>query len=363
MIGSGLMDSTCTYSELIQKYQNFLTPVCNIFVGGKNISKDCNMIPESVSITLSLTEASSVSMQIVNVYDREKSQISSKAKNIFKLGNDVSVEIGYGSSLQKVFVGYIYEVGVEFSDVPSLSITAMDVRRLMMDYEVSNYTHTASSYSEAFESVMSKYSKLCSTKVDSTETIKEAGKPIDGIVQQGTDFNFVTQVLCKREEREFMVFGDTAYYRKSDASKPPIVTLEWGNGLISFHKNTLYKNRAIEVLGYDMNKAPVVSSATATSDKKAVKPVAQQQKRLIIVPDAVDKAKADKRAKKEAEKERKKSQQGSGNCIGLPELIPGRFIKVSKMDTDIDGTYYIKQVQHQFGSDGFTTSFDIGGYK
>lgn len=363
MANSELMESTYTYAGLMQTYQNFLTPACKVIIGGKNISKDYQLMLESVSIALSLTEASSVSMQVINVYDREKSKISDKAKSVFKLGNDVSVEIGYGSALKKVFVGYIYEVGVEFKDEPSLNVTAMDVRRLMMDYDVSNFTHTASSYSEAFQSVMSKYTKLCSTQIDKTDTIKEAGKPIEGIVQQGTDFNFVTQVLCKGEEREFLVFGDTAYYRKSNSSKAPIMTLEWGNGLISFSKNTIYKNRAIEVLGYDMNKEAVVATATASSDNKAVNPVAQEQKKLLIIPDAIDKAKADKRAKKEAEKERKKSQQGNGSCVGLPELIPGRYIKVAKLDSDINGTYYIKQVQHQFGTDGFTTSFEIEGYE
>ena len=67
-------------------------------------------------------------------------------------------------------------------------------------------------------------------------------------------------------------------------------------------------------------------------------------------------------AKKEAEKEKKKSKYGSGSCIGIPELVPGRYIEIKKLD--INGSSLksiLTEVRHSFGRDGYTTEFELGG--
>ena len=48
--------------------------------------------------------------------------------------------------------------------------------------------------------------------------------------------------------------------------------------------------------------------------------------------------------------------------MGLPELVPGRFITLGGLDKDLNNDYYIKEVQHDFGSDGFSTRMEIGGW-
>ena len=48
---------------------------------------------------------------------------------------------------------------------------------------------------------------------------------------------------------------------------------------------------------------------------------------------------------------------GSGLCLGLPELIPGRFITIEGLDGDTVGDYFITKVRHQFGSGGYLTQF------
>lgn len=50
----------------------------------------------------------------------------------------------------------------------------------------------------------------------------------------------------------------------------------------------------------------------------------------------------------------------SGNLIGLPEIVPGRYIEIKDVDSADEGIYYIREVSHHFGSDGFTTDFTVG---
>ena len=54
---------------------------------------------------------------------------------------------------------------------------------------------------------------------------------------------------------------------------------------------------------------------------------------------------------------------GSGLCLGLPELIPGRFITIEGLDGDTVGDYFITKVRHQFGSSGYLTQFEVKGAK
>ena len=55
---------------------------------------------------------------------------------------------------------------------------------------------------------------------------------------------------------------------------------------------------------------------------------------------------------------------GSGSCVGLPEIIPGRFISITGMDGETDGTYYISHVRHTISEDdGYRTQIEIKGAK
>ena len=49
--------------------------------------------------------------------------------------------------------------------------------------------------------------------------------------------------------------------------------------------------------------------------------------------------------------------------MGLPELIPGRFITIEGLDGDTVGDYFITKVRHQFGSGGYLTQFEVKGAK
>ena len=58
-----------------------------------------------------------------------------------------------------------------------------------------------------------------------------------------------------------------------------------------------------------------------------------------------------------------KARTGSGITVGLPEIVPGRFVKVSGLEKDYgDHTYYIKNVVHEVTGNEFQTVFEIGGW-
>lgn len=55
---------------------------------------------------------------------------------------------------------------------------------------------------------------------------------------------------------------------------------------------------------------------------------------------------------------------GEAVCIGMPELIPGRYFEVESLDGQIDGTYFITKVHHRMSSEeGYVTQLEFKGAK
>lgn len=353
------MDDTFDYANLVSKYGHFRTPAAKLKVDGTELGNKLEVGVERISATLSLDAASAVTFDVVNAYDLKSSGFRGAVKSKLSLGAKVSLELGYGSDLTEVFQGYISGVSASFQDAPVLSITAMDVRRLMMEGTRRDEIHVVTSYSAAFQAVMERYSSLCpNLEVDDTDADE-----ITQIAQKVSDYEFVTNNLATKGKREFFVLADKVYFREKGKSKSPITTLKWGEGLTSFSRNSLYQNIKITVIGFDPeNKQAVKAEATETAEETQKTVGSGANETVIQDADAKEVEKARKRAEKEAEERKRKAQTGSAACVGLPVLVPGRFIKVDGLDSDLNKTYYIQEVRHEFGSDGFNTSFEIGGW-
>lgn len=351
------MDQTTTYAKLVSQYGRFQVPAARLLVEGRELPGNVGL--EQVSATLSLEGASAVSFTVAGAYERKNSGFQKDVKSMLKLGARVELKLGYGSALTQVFQGYISGVGVEFSDTPVLSITAMDVRRLMMEGTSREEVHVVTTYSAAFQEIMKRYSSLCPRlEVDATDS-----NEITQIVQRTSDYEFVTANLAKKANREFFVLGDTAYFRERGKVKKPILTLTWGEGVVSFSRSSLYQNLKITVIGFDPDNKQAVKAQVTEKSEEAQKAVGAQHETVIPDPDAREEAKARKRAEKEAQERKGRAQSGSVSCVGLPELVPGRFVSLKGLDSDLDLDYYIREVRHELNSDGFSTTLEIGGWE
>ena len=79
-------------------------------------------------------------------------------------------------------------------------------------------------------------------------------------------------------------------------------------------------------------------------------------------PSTSDKKKLQRIAESQADKKNAKSKTGSGSCIGLPELVPGRLMKIENLGVQTGALKaYISSVKHSFNANGFTTEFELGG--
>ena len=354
---SDLMSGTYTYDSLVNKYSNFHAPAVRLYVDGSDAVQELTLSIQSVNISLSLTDASTAVIHLNNVYDSEKRSLDSKIKNKFKLGTVVEVGIGYSSEIQKVLKGYVASLSVGFGSNTGLVITVADVRRLMMISGEKNVRHDVQNYSDAVQKVLGEYSKLCTAEIEATDN-----NLVNGISQSTNDYNFIMYELVNAGcyGMEFLVVGDKAYFRKSHGKEGAICSLELGKGLEEFNTERTYMDLQVDVIGYCQDKSVVHASAQIKSED-TVSLIPSTPVHIIASSTLDTQDKVDVCAKSYADGMLVKGQNGSGVCVGLPVMVPGRYVEVVMLEKMVNKTYYIQRVTHRIGDGGFVTEFETGG--
>lgn len=352
------MKGTYTYAELAKKYGNFFSPVMKVKVGESDVIEKLHLAISDINITLSKESAGIAAFQIAGIYDDKSHSFDSGVKSKFELGTIVEIEIGYRSDTKLVFKGIVASRGAAFYGTPLLSIQLADVRNLMMTGSKKRY-YQVKNYSDAFSEVMKDYRKLCSVKADDTNDGLTAP-----VAQDGSDYDFIMHKMIRGQklDREFFIVGENAYFRKPSANSDVIMTVSYGRELLSFSQHESYAGITVHITGYDAEKGEMIKESAAVNEPSG------QKKAMSKTPDwyfwmagADSPEKAKKIAQAIASQKKKKGKTANAEIIGLPELVPGRHIKVEGMDTIANGTYYINEVSHSIGSGGFTTSLQLEG--
>jgi len=249
------------------------------------------------------------------------------------------------------------------SEFPKLSIECMDVKGLMMS-DVKSEKKVYDTYADAVKKVLNDYKALAKkVEVDTTPKLEH---PIEQNRQ--SDYDFVLD-LAKKLNYEFFAIQDTVYFREPRKITKPIISFEWGQYVMSFSRDIGLHCQVSEVTvrGYDTKNHKVVEGK-ADKVKKAGKGTKEADgvttlikgAKLTIVDETITTAdEAKKRAEAELDRRSMNFVKGTGTCIGLPEIIPGRFLQLKNFDPTIDNDYYITNVKHSFNDSGYTTTFNV----
>lgn len=353
-----LMKDKHTFDELNKQYGGFMVPAFKVKVDGTELKTSMKIGVTNVDVTLALKSSSSASFTLTNVYDFKSQSFTSEIKSKLKLGAIITVELGYASSLTEVFYGFIHDITWEYGDSISVNVTALDLRRLMMGNKRKDYTYGKQNYSDIVKEILDSYKKLYK-ELDIDATTDK----LQGIKQNSSDFDFIMNVACPNTKREFFCLGSTVYFRNPNEVTDPIIKLERGKGLLSFHKSTSYFNKLIRVYGHDDDKKQrIMVEKEAKSDTKmntlVTPPAALEHQR----PNISTQQEATDFVESQIAKELAKTRSGGGSCLGIPELVPGRYIEIDNLDSSINQKYYLNQVKHTFNEGGFITTFEIGGW-
>ena len=356
-----LMTQTFSYANLTKTYEGFKAPLLKVTVNGTDLVTKLNMPVESVQIKLSINAANTAILKIGPIYDEESHSFSKDIKGKFSLGTVVELSIGYQSSAEKVFKGYVAMLGAEFGQRHYLVVTLMDARRLMMKSGSRQVLHDVKNYSDAVNTILKDYTSLGKAVIDATSDKLE--HPVS---QSQNDYRFITQELIAsgKVDREFFVFADKIYFRKPRGQTSPVLSLKPEEALLSLVVQEEYENLQIEVIGYDPKKQVSLSAKTAVKAGKNVKKLGSSTPTLSLTDAEADtQEKVNARAKTIARMRGCQKQTGSGMTLGLPQIVPGRYLEIKDLEPDYgDHKYYITDVTHEMNGTHFLTQFAFEGW-
>lgn len=364
-------------------------------------------------------EASIASFVIYGCYNRQTCAFEFKRiKKFVAIGSQVSISVGYGSVAKEVFCGFISQVNFFFQEEenPGVRVTCMDVKGIMMANCYSRQM-TAMSYSDAVNEIFSSelYSgmkergvikKLSITDTPDKQSLGggalgglgdaagvgdlsgaagvgssvggavpgvggasvpglggSAGQATDKTVEMvaESDYEFVVKA-AKKYNYEFFVSSGIVYFRKAKNYAQVLMEVSPATGMknVDVEYNVTGLVGEVEVRSTDVGKAEQIKNSVKLKNKlskgKYASKLVKESSKVYIDPTADSKAEAGYRAEYLAEDVAFRFGTMEAEFIGIPDLVPGRYIKLVDMGDPVNNLFYITSVRHTMNAEqGFST--------
>lgn len=358
-----LDNQSFTFDQLERKYGQFYAPAFRIEIDGQNLNlKQVAVSSVRVDMTTE-ARADHCSFRIENAYNAVKREFE-WVGSLIDVGKAIVVKMGYIDKLETVFDGIITGMTLDYPEQgqPTASVTAMDRSMLMMRNSPSN---------DWADVKISDVAKQIGSKYGLRTIVDETGATYKKLEQYDeTDFRFLTRWAAKLFY-EFFVIGQTMYFRKPVGDVTPVLTLSYGKNLSSYTAEVDISKQASQVVVHGIDpktrkhfegksqKADIIGSngrlgsdIMNTLSNHLIEHVyenvpspysAQQRANAIMNERALDLV------------------TGNGSCIGIPELVAGRFVKLEGLGPKFNQPMLLSGVTHTIDSNGYMTSFSVKG--
>lgn len=352
------MGSTFDCESLARKYEDFVRPQMQVLLDGREMKSGNGISLNKAEITVSCHMEPNMAVLSYFVERAGGGAVSTMEKRL-QAGGKVEIKTGYHNQLTLIFVGYLHEIVVTASDegMVGYELTCLDVRGLMMN----SYYYETSGIKKADQLLKeivgrSAYSSFLSAKKLSA---------IDGSMNQicvlngESDFDWI-RGLVQLLHYEFFICGDTLYFRKSREDGSVLTTLShrFGMSLVQTIVSLTGQTLGCEVTGFDRNGQKLSGkAATAASGKifgSRLSNVLSGSRKVYVDNSLQTQTQAVYRARALMSSCEDRYCRMQILQIGLPELVPGRFLQVKEEEVpSLSGKLYVEEVVHMFGDDGY----------
>ncbi len=357
-----------TFKDLDKKYDGFSAPAYEVSVGGKVF--ECGKVPIStLEAELSCDgRAGGCSFHIEGGYDYEKRKWVNEMAQAVKIGAELEVKGGYVKK-KTVFYGYVDDYSVDFDEegASGISVTGLDGLGYLMSLREPLYAGKKKPAEIVKEILQKSVSAGFAKKVNMASL---SGFETAVVKEQIDDWRFLNLMAQRYGFSLFCVAGELIF---SDvASKTsPILTLTLGQGLDSFQKRVSLAHQVgkVEIMGRDVNQKAVLGEADSVKtggDGKSAAELVPALKEAVL-REYSEYARTQDECKTLAQNRLDGIAMGlvsgRGRCIGIPDLIPGRYLKIEGGDKQANGSYFLTKVRHLFDDNGYITEFEVKGAK
>ena len=354
--------SQLTYEQLQTKYTDFAHPRARVLLGDKVFdSAKTGMVLNDIHVEVtSGYEASVASFRLFDAYDPSTGKFFyDRVKRQVLLGNSVTIQLGYLDTLETVFVGFLSGVafGFEPGGLPYIEVSAMDVKGLMMG---GSYAASlkATTYSAAVKEILERTGEgrlqqlggitetAISNTPDANGTPSGSARSIPITVEMvsESDYEFVVRA-AKRYNYEFFVDRGKVLFRPAKSDASVLMALGSAAGLRGFRIEY-----SITGVGKVVSANRAFSNTISSAGK--AKQLVGKGSKVYLDASITSKEEAEARVSSLMEQMSYRLGNLEGDCVGIPDLVPGRFIQVSGLGAPVDNRFYLTAVTHDFTSDG-----------
>lgn len=371
-----------TYEQLQEKYLDFSHPRARVLLGDTAFdSAKTGMILDDIHVEVtSGYEASVASFRLYDSYDPSTGKFFyNKLKSQVMMGNSVTVQLGYLDKMETVFVGFISGVafGFEPRGLPYIEVNAMDIKGLMMGGSYATAL-TATTYSAAVKEVLERTGEgrlqqmggITSVEISNTPDAGGVGgvpgsaasggasksSPITMEMVSESDYEFVVRA-AKRYNYEFFVDRGKVLFRPAKGDTSLLIKMGTTTGLRSFHIQYSITGVVgkIEARAMDPSNGKVIvanrSFNNTISTASKAKQLVGKGAKVYLDASITSKEEAEARVNSLMEQMSYRLGDMEADCVGIPDLVPGRFMEVAGMGIPVDNKFYLTSVIHDLNSD------------
>lgn len=371
--------ATYSYKSLKNKYDDFHHPVIVLKVNGKDFAKNkAGLVVTDIEVELtSGFEASIASFTLYNTFDTDNSCYRiNDIKAYILLGSSVEIALGYEKEARVVFCGYISRVNFvyEEGDMPGIRVTAMDVKGAMM---ANNYSKqlTATTYGEAVREILNKGPYMSMTNAQIIKQVvvtdtpdKPLVPPVPPVASDRTvemvaesDYEFVVKA-AKKYNYEFFTECGNVYFRPAKSTSEVVMAMGPGDGLRFFDVEYDITGlvETVKARSTDVSKAKLIEAKQKMNNKISIgnkaKKFIKSSEKVYLDATITSKDEADQRVKSLVEEISYRFGTLECDCIGIPELLPGKFFELKSLGSPPENKFYLYRVVHRMNQEeGFTT--------
>lgn len=366
-------------NSLKEKYDNYANPRFRIFIDENEFSSaDSGLSISDLVIEMTAGyEASVASFMVYNTFDRDKSEFMlEKMTSYFSLGTVVRIALGYGAETMGVFYGFVSKVNFIYQpnyeqNIPGIKVSLMDAKGLMMANNHS-YQLKSKSYGEAVKEILEsepykddQFKKMVKEMIIfDTPDKKEGGgdgqdNPSDETIEivAESDYEFVVKA-AKKFNYDFFTFAGNLSFRQAKVDKEVIIDLKPNSQLIrdldiEYCISGLVSH--VEARGLNTTDGSLISSkkdiSNTVSTKSNAKKLIGKSTKVYLDPTIKNKEDADARVASLVEDISYRFGTLDCELLGLPELQPGFFMKISGIGKSVGNTFYLTRVCHRYNGD------------
>lgn len=358
-------------ARLSERHDAFYVPAFSVRVGGQDLTHQLAIAVTQVEVDLSLGAAGRFSFVVAGSYDLEGrafvSGLGRPVMDVLGFGAAVEIGLGYGdhSRLPVLLVGVITEISTSFTEggTPELTVAGYDHAFTM------TLGKRSQSWKDAADSdVVLKLAKEHGLMPDIEPTSEQHAQVEQN---QESDFEFMKK-LADRNHYEFYVTKKRLRFGRPRDRDDGVVTLRWGQGLLSFRPeaNLAAQVSRVEVYGWDPKKKQAIVGKAGAGEESGLDPrrigagarllrATGRDAVLQLRQPVFTEAEAKRRAEAVLNEHAKRFVTGEAECLGLPELLPDRNLSLAGLGEPFSKTYYIQQAVHRVDASGYRTRVKV----